>query len=250
MHFTAQTSSNGVIERDFTLDEITGVLWSPTTGAGGGPLILMGHGGGMHKRAPGLVASAHHSVTAGGFTVAAIDAPGHGDRPRNTQDTRWVAALRQARDAGQPIGPIVVEYNSSLAERAVPEWQATIDALQALPEIGTDTQIGCGGVTLGTTIGLRLTAIEPRIGAAVFGAVWASDSLVAAARQVTVPIEFLLPWDDEYIDRQSGLALFDAFASKDKTLRAFPGGHREVPGLVAEDSTRFFARHLGRAVRA
>lgn len=250
MHFTSQTSSNGVIERDFTLDEITGVLWSPASGSGGGPLILMGHGGGMHKRAPGLVARAHHCVTAGGFTVAAIDAPGHGDRPRNAQDERWVAALRQAREAGQPIGPIVVEYNSSLAERAVPEWQATIDALQALPEIGADTQIGCGGLTLGTAIGLRLTAIEPRIGAAVFGAVWAYDSLVAAARQVTVPIEFLLPWDDEYIDRQSGLALFDAFASKDKTLRAFPGGHREVPGLVAEDSTRFFTRHLGRAVRA
>ena len=28
MHFTAQTSSDGVIERTFTLDEITGVVWS------------------------------------------------------------------------------------------------------------------------------------------------------------------------------------------------------------------------------
>ena len=29
MHFTSETSSNGVIERNFVLDEISGVLWSP-----------------------------------------------------------------------------------------------------------------------------------------------------------------------------------------------------------------------------
>lgn len=27
VHFTAETSSNGVVERDFTLGEVTGVLW-------------------------------------------------------------------------------------------------------------------------------------------------------------------------------------------------------------------------------
>jgi hypothetical protein len=36
------------------------------------------------------------------------------------------------------VAPIVIDYNMSLAERAVPEWQATLDALQALPEIGVD----------------------------------------------------------------------------------------------------------------
>jgi hypothetical protein len=250
MHVTAQTSSNGVIERNFTLDEITGVLWSSASGADGAPLILMGHGGGLHKKAPGLVARAHHAVTVCGFTVAAIDAPGHGDRPRNAEDDRWVGALRQARAAGEPIRPFVVEYNSSLAERAVPEWQATIDALQALPEIGADAPVGYCGMTLATAIGLPLTAIEPRIIAAAFGAAFAYESLTAAAREITVPIEYLLPWDDEEIDRQSGLALFDAFASKEKTLRAFPGGHRQVPSVEFENSARFFARHLRRAVGA
>jgi hypothetical protein len=37
MHFTSKTSSNGVIERNFILDEITGVLWSPTSGTVGSP---------------------------------------------------------------------------------------------------------------------------------------------------------------------------------------------------------------------
>src|SRR4029453_15607162 len=184
---------------NFTLDEITGVLWSSASGADGAPLILMGHGGGLHKKAPGLVARAHHAVTVCGFTVAAIDAPGHGDRPRNPEDDRWVGALRQARAAGEPIRPIIIEYNSSLAERAVPEWQATIDALQALPEIGTDAQIGYSGMTLATRIGLPRVASEPGIAAAVLGGVLVYESVTSAARHVTVPVEYLLPWDDEVI---------------------------------------------------
>ncbi|MFG1626589.1 alpha/beta hydrolase [Kribbella sp. NPDC049227] len=248
MHFTTQTSSNGVIERDFVLGDVTGVLWSPESGSEGAPLHLMGHGGGLHKKAQGLVARAHYYVTTCGFTVAAIDAPGHGDRPRSAEDGKWVSALLEARAAGQPIGPIVIDYNSSLAERAVPEWQATLDALQALPEIGTDAPIGYSGMTLASTIGLMWTAIEPRISAAVFGGVFVYDALTEAARQITIPVEFILPWDDAEIDRESGFALFDAFASKEKTLHANPGGHHEVPWFETEISGHFFARHLGRSV--
>jgi len=248
MHFTTQTSSNGVIERDFVLGDVTGVLWSPESGSEGAPLHLMGHGGGLHKKAQGLVARAHYYVTTCGFTVAAIDAPGHGDRPRSAADGKWVSALLEARAAGQPIGPIVIDYNSSLAERAVPEWQATLDALQALPEIGTDAPIGYSGMTLASSIGLMWTAIEPRISAAVFGGVFVYDALTEAARQITIPVEFILPWDDAEIDRESGFALFDAFASKEKTLHANPGGHHEVPWFETEISGHFFARHLGRSV--
>jgi hypothetical protein len=45
----------------------------------------------------------------------------------------------------------------------VPEWQATLDALQALREIGVEAPIGYFGVTLGVVTGLMLTAIESRI---------------------------------------------------------------------------------------
>jgi len=221
------------------------VLWSSAAGADGAPLILLGHGGGLHKTAPGLVARAHHYVTACGFTVAAIDAPGHGDRPRSAQDQQWVAAMLRARAAGESINPIVTDYNSSLAERAVPEWQATLDALQELPEIGVDAPVGYGGMTLASAIGLPLTAIEPRITAAVFGGVLVYDALTEAAKQITIPVIFLLPWGDEEIDRRSGLDLYDAFASKEKTLHANPGGHHEVPLFETEDTARFYARHLG-----
>ncbi|GAA3820399.1 hypothetical protein GCM10022226_45990 [Sphaerisporangium flaviroseum] len=33
MHFTAEASSNGVVERNFTLGEVTGLLWSPASGS-------------------------------------------------------------------------------------------------------------------------------------------------------------------------------------------------------------------------
>lgn len=43
------------------------------------------------------------------------------------------------------------------------EWQATVEALQALPEIGVETPVGYAGVALGVVTGLILTAIESRI---------------------------------------------------------------------------------------
>ncbi|TQC44563.1 alpha/beta hydrolase [Rhodococcus sp. WS4] len=247
MHFTSETSSNGVIERTFTLDDVTGVLWSPESGSHGAPLILAGHPGGLDKNAPAHVARARSSVATDGFLVASIDMPGHGDRPRNAQDQRWVAEFRQARAAGDgQFGRILADYSASVAERAVPEWQATIDALLALPEIGSHIPIGYSGMSLACAVGIPLTAVEPRITAAVFGAVSAHDSLLEAAKRVTIPIEFLLPWDDKDIPREFGLELFGAFASEDKVLHAYPGGHPGVPTDGRID-TRFFPRHLRRA---
>jgi hypothetical protein len=69
--------------------------------------------------------------------------------------------------------------------------------------------------------------------------------LAEAAGQVTVPVEFLLQWDDELVPRDSGLALFDAFGSAEKTLHANPGRHVGVPAFELDSSARFFARHLG-----
>ena len=189
-------------------------------------------------------------LVAGGFHVACIDAPGHGDRPRTAHDEQEIDLMLQARAAGEPEGPIVVRYNAHLAERAVPEWQAALDALQELPEIGDEGPVGYFGLNMGTAIGVPLVAAEPRITAAVFGLHW-PDVLAQAARRITIPIEFVLQWDDEHIPREAGLALFDAFASEEKTLHANAGRHKETPRFEAESAVRFFARHLGRkAVRA
>jgi len=70
------------------------------------------------------------------------------------------------------------------------------------------------------------------------------EALIEAARRITVPVQFLLPWDDEHVDRRSALALFDAFASKEKTLHANPGDHRTMRWVGVDNG--FLARHLGR----
>ncbi|MFK0137035.1 alpha/beta hydrolase [Streptomyces murinus] len=245
-HFTAESSSDGMVERDFTVGDIPGVLWSPASGGDHAPLVLMGHGGGRHKKEPAMTGRARLLVNGCGFHAAVIDAPGHGDRPRTAHDERDIAALRAAQAAGEPEGPIVVPYNARLAELAVPEWQTVLDALQQLPEIGADGPVGYTGLGLGTAIGVPLVAAEPRITAAVFGMHW-PDALVETAKRITVPIEFDMQWDNERIPREASLALFDAFASKEKTLHANAGKHFDWPRFEADSAVRFLARHLGRA---
>lgn len=245
LRFTADSSANGMRERDFAVGDVPGVLWSPVSRAGHAPLILLGHGGGNHKKHPAMSGRARLLVAGCGFHVAAVDAPGHGDRPRTPHDEREIAALYAARAAGEPEGPIVVRYNDHLAQRAVPEWQAVLDALQEVPEIGGEGPVGYFGINMGTAIGVPFVAVEPRIRAAVFGQHW-PDALAEQARRITVPIEFALQWDDEHIPREAGLALFDAFASKEKTLHANAGRHKELPRFEADSAVRFFARHFGR----
>jgi dienelactone hydrolase len=96
-----------------------------------------------------------------------------------------------------------------------------------------------------TAIGIRLALVEPRISAAVFFAGgFVPGTLREAARQVTVPLQFLLQWDDEGVERQPTLDLFDAFGTREKTLHANLGGHAGVPWFEVDAAARFFARHL------
>ena len=236
----SSTTSDGVSEQDFTLGDIPGVLWFPAGATGPRPLVLLGHGGGQDKKGPSLVARARRLVTACGFSAAAIDMPGYADRPKTEQDERFMADLAARRAAGEPVAERILRYSLTLAERAVPEWQAILDALV---ESGVAGPVGYWGVSLGTLIGVPLAAAEPRIRAAVFGLA-GRTGLTEAAAQITIPVEFLLQWDDELVPREDGLALFDALASARKTLHANPGRHGEIPAFELDSSERFFARHL------
>jgi hypothetical protein len=242
MRFTSeQRLDDGVLEREFTLGEVPGVLWTPGSApTPRAPLILSGHNGGLHKRHPRLVARARHYAARYGFAVAAIDAPGHGDRPRAAVDEQARAALRRALEAGQPVGEIVDALIVPLVERAVPEWRATLDELLSLPEIGGP--VGYEGMT---ATGIRLAVAEPRILAVNFFAQgFVPGILREQARQVTVPLQFLMQWDDEGMERQPILELFDAFGAKEKTLHANLGGHAGTPWFEVDDGARFFTRHL------
>jgi dienelactone hydrolase len=243
MRFICETSSGGVREQLFTHGEIPGVLWTSEGAACTCPLIVMGHGGGQHKKAPGLVTLARCFVAACGFAVVAPDVPGHGDRPQDEQYSR-IAAENQARvEAGEELAPLIAGFQALVARQTVPEWRTVLDAVQQLGDVGAGP-VGYWGVSLGCGLGVPFVAAEPRVRAAVLGLGGALASAEAAAR-ITIPVEFLVQWDDERVPRTQSLALFDALASAEKTLHANPGKHMEVPAFELDSTLRFFTRHLG-----
>ncbi|MGP2436034.1 dienelactone hydrolase family protein [Streptomyces sp. JW3] len=239
MRFTSeQRLDDGVLQREFTLGEIPGTLWTPAA-SGPAPLILMAHNNGLPKRDARLVARARFCA-AHGYAVATIDAAGCGDRPRSAAAEQARAELRRAMRAGEPVDEIFESLVGPLVEQAAPEWRTTLDALLARPDIA-----GPVGYSGWTALGIRLAVTDPRIAAAgFFAGGYVPRAQRAEARQVTVPLLFLLQWDDEGNPRQRALDLFDAFGSKEKTLHANLGGHTGTPWFELEDGDRFFGRHL------
>ena len=242
MEFTAEHHLDGVLERTFILGEIPGILWTPESASAPAPLILLGHPPlGLRKMYPRLVDRARHSA-ADGFATATIELPGSGDRPRWDAAEQARAALRRATEAGEPVSDEIIDaLILPLVEKSVPEWQAALDALLRLPEIGGP--VGYSGGVI--SIGIRLAVVEPRIVAAgLFAGSFVPAAIVEDARRVTIPLHVLLQWDDEGNDRQAALDLFDAFGSQEKTLHANMGGHTGVPHFEGDNANQFFTRHL------
>ncbi|MEJ2885101.1 alpha/beta hydrolase [Actinomycetospora aeridis] len=240
MRFTAERRlDDGVLEREFTLDDIPGYLW--TSDAAPAPLILLGHPGGLPTMYPRLAARARHTVAAG-FAAATLELPGCGKRPRSTVADEARADLRRAVRAGGPVADEIVDrLVLPPIEEAVPEVRAALDALLEVPGIGGPVGYA-GGVT---ALGLRLAVVEPRLAALLlFAGSYVPRAVVEEARRVTVPVLVLLQWDDVDNDRQRALDVFDALGSAEKTLHANTGGHTGVPAFEGDDANRFFARHL------
>lgn len=235
-----------IAERDFTLGGIDGILWTPGSASADHPvpLILLGHpsGPGLARMRPRLEGRARAAAELG-FASVAIEMPGNGARPRLAGLESARADLMRALDAGaRPSEDVIDRLVLPLVDETVPEWQTVLDAMLALPEIGGPVAYS-GGVL---AIGIRLALVEPRIVAAgLFAGSYVPLSILAEARQVTIPLHVLLQWDDEGNDRQRSLDVFDAFGSAEKTLQANLGGHTDVPAHAGEDAGRFFARHLG-----
>lgn len=251
MRVTAEHTEKDVTERDFELevagDRVPGVLWTPADAVGPRPLVLMGHGGSQHKRVDTHLARARHYVRALGFAVAAIDAPDHGDRVTPEQAAEFARNVRERIAQRRAMGDDIARQMAERSRKAVPEWQATLDALQELDIIGRDGPVGYWGVSMGTAIGVPFVAAEPRITAAVFGLAGlhpASTAMAQAAAQITIPVEFVFQWDDEIASRDAGIALFDAFGSTEKTMHVNPGGHLGIPLFERDSWERFYTRHL------
>jgi dienelactone hydrolase len=246
LSWTNESTERGVTERDFHLvvagERVPGVAWSPDDKESW-PTILLGHGGTQHKRTPGVQSLARRLVRHMGYGAVAIDAPEHGDRRATPQEERFDPAEMLRR-----IAAMTPEQTQALEERntsAQGEWRATLDSLQVTPGFSAGP-FGYWGVSMGTSIGLPFVAADPRISAAVLGlaGLASGQRLAESAHAMRVPVLFLFQWDDELIERDQGLALFDAIGSREKTLHVNPGGHLKIPAHERDSVEAFYARHL------
>jgi dienelactone hydrolase len=255
--FTAEQIADGVAEYDFALtvdgERVPAALWAPQGAKGPRPLVLMGHGGSQHKKVDSLAERARRYARQFRWATLAIDALGHGERA----DPETAAAM--ARDlmdrvraepgakAGAP-SPIFKTMGER-ARRIVPEWRAALDAAQSLPFVGAGP-VGYWGLSMGLVLGVPFVAAEPRVRCAVLGLGGVrpkDEAFAAAARGIAIPIQFVFQWDDAVAPRDTGLALYDAFGSAEKSMHVNPGAHGAIPAFETAAWDAFFLRHLGTA---
>jgi dienelactone hydrolase len=227
--------------------DVPAVAWFPEQAAEQRPLVLIGHGGAMHKEAAFVTRLAGWLADGPGYATLAIDLPLHGER--TPEEEKGLSPLerrnRQGVDAWR-------ERNAANTDQAVADWRAAIDAVQEL-DSAAHGPVGYAGLSMGTRFGIPLVASEPRITAAVLGlfGIAADDmesAFAAAARQVSIPVLYLLQWDDELFPRDDGLTLFDLLGTRDKTLHANPGGHLRLPRAEIGNTLEFLRNRLnGRA---
>jgi dienelactone hydrolase len=260
MQTVEEVCERGVIERRVALEvgdeTVPGIVWLPEATTGPRPTVILGHGGVVHKRAPEVLGLARRLVRHQGYAAVALDAPEHGERITDKEAARARRRAVQARvDQGGPGAGLSVvmdaDQRAGLAARMVAHVGELIALVDDLATTGfIDDRLGYWGLSMGTGIGLRFVAAEPRVKAAVLGLAGVGTAMggaefEAAARSLRVPILFLLQSDDELIARDAGLGLFDAIGSTDKTLHVNPGGHVQVPVFENDSAESFFVRHLG-----
>lgn len=251
LKFLREETDRGVVERRFDIEvageTVPGIIWAPEGASGPRPLLLIGHGGTQHKRIDTIVARANRFARHHGYAVVAIDAPGHGERISAEDRVRQ----REVRAATVGAGwtPERLREMAERSTRAVGEWKATLDAVEGLPYVAGGP-VGYWGVSMGCAIGVPFIASEPRVKAAVLGLAGlrpGAADFEQAARSITIPLMFTFQWDDEVAPRENGIALFDAFGSKEKSMHINPGPHMGIPIFEREHWELFYLRHLGAA---
>ena len=259
MEIVQEVCERGVVERRVGLNVeggeiVPGIVWLPEAATGPRPTVILGHGGMVHKRAPEVLGLARRLVRHRGYAAVALDAPEHGERITDEEAARARRRSVQARiEEGGAGLPVVMDTNQAagFASRMATHVGELTTLVDDLISTGfSDDRIGYWGLSMGTGIGLRFVASEPRVKAAVLGlaglgAGMGGAGFETAARSLCVPILFLFQWDDELIARDAGLALFDAIGSTEKTLHVNPGGHVQVPVFENDSAESFFVRHIG-----
>jgi hypothetical protein len=214
-------------------DLAAAALYEPLEVAADAPLVLAQHGGSSHKCGADMQAAALALVAGCGMRMVALDGPVHG--ARCAADPTDKPAVRDVFFKLWRTEPAHVALHAA-------RWKGLIaELLQAFSPSRTVWY----GVSMGTAYGLPVLAGETRIARALLG-MWGTEATfgdasraTGDAAQIGCKVLFQQKWDDELFTRQGQLAVFDALATQDKRLYAYPGGHLPVQGEQMADAVRF-----------
>ena len=234
-----------IVERELDVTasgrRVPTILWTPKIANEPVPIVLVGHGGGQHKRVPLILNMAEGFAKDHGIATLAIDGPVNGDRDTNTGEA--LELRRKDPNAYRKT------YYTDKYDEMIEDWQAALNAAQAFPEISKNA-VGYWGVSMGTRFGLPLVAAEKRIKTAVLGlfgygkGVSANQRVYNDASKINVPVLFLQQMADEMIPNKAYWDLFQMIGTQNKRLHANPGGHVEIPEEEKIASRLYLAKRL------
>lgn len=229
MTWTTSDDSQGMATVDFVgLQEgkrnVSGALWLPDSPRPDVPLVLFGHGASGDRYQPPIPELAQRFVDELQCPVLSLDGPVHG--------------LRGVAPVGLEAVLVYLKGSEAVADM-VDDWHYAIDLALSRDEIGP-RQLAYFGLSMGSTFGLPLLAERDDVIVSTLGLLGTTGALPApmdlmrhtfldAARRITHPVFYLMQMEDEFVDHNGYLELFDAIASQDKRLHASPGRHAEVP---------------------
>lgn len=129
-------------------EDVPAVAWLPGRPAAQRPLVLLGHGGGLHKEAPYIARPGNWLASGPGYAALAIDLPFHGDR--TPAEEKGLSAVERRSRMGLRAWR---ERNSRATGQAVADWKAAITAVQHL-DPAVHAPIGYPGFSMGTRFGI------------------------------------------------------------------------------------------------
>ncbi len=228
-------SEKGVATRRLSIAGFEGrrvpaLVLTPEGAEGPRPVVLLGHGAGMHKEEPQMLSIARWLVRREGFAVAIADGPVHGDRKSGADDQEVYRALAR-RDTYEGMAV---------------DWQRILDACAELPDV-SDQRAAYLGFSMGCVLGIVTVANEPRLKCAVLAVGGIMDTrtgiLNEAAARIDRPVLMINQSEDEIFSRESTFRLYDALSGP-KRLFFFPGGHTGVPREAMERVREFLHAQL------
>lgn len=235
--WTETEDDKGNATREFVVDRgdvraLTGAVWLPENKTAD-TLMLFGHGASGDRYQEPIAHLAGRFQRAG-IPSLSLDGPVHG--------------LRKIGD-GQRVAFGEELQRESHVEDMMTDWNEAISLARGLDEISA-TKLAYLGLSMGSIYGIPLVASRPDMSVATLGLIGMTailpqgEAFLAMARQIEIPILFLMQMEDELFPRDGCLEVFDAFASKDKRMHCNPGLHPEIPQEEIDFSFEFLLGHI------